>query len=190
MTTAWSEHEKHPPGGGRERFGVACNPATQFGHDDLPSSAPSAQVQVGTFGAIFGGMNAFQIAIDPVWQLPLLLVGATPARSTATLGRDSVELQFGFTRVEVPYSAIADVRERDWSWLLGIGIRVASDKTLGLIGSRRGVVQITLKAPTVRGVLFMRHPRNLAISMAEPERFIEAVRARLPQSDASTTSPS
>ena len=39
-------------------------------------------------------MDSFRIAIDPVWQLPLLLIGATPARSTATLGHDSVELQF------------------------------------------------------------------------------------------------
>jgi hypothetical protein len=33
----------------------------------------------------------------------------------------------------------------------------------------------------VRGVLFLREPKNIAVSMADPVGFIDAVRARLPQ---------
>lgn len=126
-------------------------------------------------------MSTFGIAIDPLWRLPLLIVGASQSRSRATLTEDAIDIRFGFAQVRVPYTAIAGLAEREWSWLLGVGIRVASDRTLGLIGSTQGVVQITLKAPTVKGVLFMRHPRNIAVSLSEPAAFIEAVSARLPR---------
>jgi hypothetical protein len=81
--------------------------------------------------------------------------------------------------VTIPYANIRELFERQWSWLLGIGIRIAGNETLGLIGSTQGVVQVALKEPSVRGVLFMRHPKHIAISLSEPRRFIEAVQQRL-----------
>ena len=101
-------------------------------------------------------METFEISRDPLWRLPLLIIGATESRSVATLEDDTIDLRFGFAHVRIPYANIADVRGREWSWVLGIGIRVAGDKTLGLVGSTRGVVQIAFREPTVRGVLFMR----------------------------------
>jgi hypothetical protein len=125
-------------------------------------------------------MLVFDIAIDPAWRLPLLIIGATQARSKAVLGEETVDLAFGIAKVSIPYSNIHDLRQRSWSVMLSVGIKIAGDKTLGLIGSRQGVVQIALKEPTVRGVLFMRWPRNIAVSMGDPNGFIEAVQERLP----------
>lgn len=125
-------------------------------------------------------MTAFAIARDPVWRLPLLVIGATASRSKATFGEDAVELQFGLANVTIPYGAIRDVTERDWSWWLGVGLRIASDKTLGLIGSTRGVVQIAVKPGTVKGLLFLREPNNVAVSLEDPVGFIEAVQQRVP----------
>lgn len=124
-------------------------------------------------------MQPFRIARDFVWRLPLMIVGLTESRAFVTLGDDAVDIQFGFTKISIHYADIRDVNERDWSWLLGLGVRVAGDKTLGLVGSTRGVVQIALRAPTVRGVLFMRAPRNIAVSLEEPASFIAAVRERI-----------
>jgi hypothetical protein len=125
-------------------------------------------------------MESFEIERDVAWRLPLLVIAATEARSVVVLKDDHIDVRFGMAHVTIPYANIRELHERDWSWWLGIGIRIAGDKTLGLIGSTQGVVQIALREPTVRGVLFMRHPRNIAISLSQPQAFIDAVRARLP----------
>ncbi len=124
-------------------------------------------------------MEAFRIARDPLWRLPLLIIGATEARSVATLDEDGLGLQFGVARLRVPYRNIRHVATRDWAWWLGVGIRIAEDKTLGLVGSTQGVVQIALKEPSAEGVMFMRHPRNVAVSLEDPGGFIAAVERRL-----------
>lgn len=124
-------------------------------------------------------METFRIERDVVWRPALMVIAATESRSVATLEDDAVDLRFGIAHLRVPYATIRSVREREWAWWLGVGIRIAGDKTLGLIGSTRGVVQIELKEPTVRGVLFMRHPRNIAVSLEDPVAFIRAVEQRL-----------
>lgn len=121
----------------------------------------------------------FAIERDLAWRLPLLVIAATEERSVAVLEKDHLDIRFGIAHIQIPYENIRELHPRDWSWWLGIGIRVAGDKTLGLIGSTRGVVQIALKQPTVRGVLFMRHPRNVAVSFSDPTGFVEAVERRL-----------
>ncbi|MCB9600685.1 MAG: hypothetical protein H6722_07620 [Sandaracinus sp.] len=126
-------------------------------------------------------METFAIARDPIWRAPLLLIGATEARSVATLEDDAVDLRFGIAHVRIPYRSIRAIRRRGWPWYLGFGIRIAGDKTLGLVGSSTGVVEIALDAPTVEGVLFMRHPRNVAVSLVLPEAFEEALQRRLGQ---------
>lgn len=124
-------------------------------------------------------METFRIARDFAWRLPLLIIGATESRSLVTLGDDAVDIQFGFAKVSIPYANIRDVAGREWSWLLGIGIRVAGDKTLGLIGSTQGVVQIALRTPMDRGGLFLRNPRNVAVSLEDPNGFMRALDERL-----------
>jgi hypothetical protein len=124
-------------------------------------------------------MSEFAIARSGIWRLPLKLIGATDARSKATLEDDVVDVTFGIARVRIPYTNIRSVTPRRWSWWLGVGIRIAGDKTLGLVGATTGVVQIALNEPTVEGVRFMRRPRNIAVSLEDPEGFIHAVEGRL-----------
>jgi len=68
-----------------------------------------------------------------------------------------------------------------WRTRRCIGIRIAGDATLGLIGSSSGVVQIALKQPNEEGGMFLRHPRNIAVSLRDPSGFMSAVEARLPR---------
>jgi hypothetical protein len=124
-------------------------------------------------------MESFAIEREWAWRAPLLIIGATKERSVATLEDECVDLRFGIAHVRVPYANISELREREWACWLGIGIRIASNKTLGLIGSTRGVVNIALKEPTVNGVLFMRHPRNIAVSFSDPAGFVAAVERRI-----------
>lgn len=123
-------------------------------------------------------MESFPILRDPLWRLPLLIIAATASRSIVTVDDDTIDLQFGIARVTIPIANVASVAQREWSWILGIGIRIASDKTLGLIGSTRGVVQIALRERTVDGLLFLRRPRNVAVSLEDPWGFIEAIERR------------
>lgn len=123
-------------------------------------------------------MDRFPIRRDLAWRVPLLIILATASRSMVTLDDDGIDVRFGVAHVQIPIDNVASVHRRDWSWLLGVGIRIADDKTLGLIGSSDGVVQIALREPTVEGSLFLRRPRNIAISLEDPDAFIEAVRAR------------
>jgi hypothetical protein len=124
-------------------------------------------------------LERFQIERDWAWRGPLWLIGATESRAVAVLEESGVTIRFGFVHLEIPFGNIRELCPREWDWWLGIGIRVASDKTLGLIGSTRGVVQIALKEPSVRGVLFMRYPKNIAVSFADPTGFIAAVERRV-----------
>lgn len=124
-------------------------------------------------------MDKFEISRDLLWRAPLRLIGATEERSYVTLGKDAIDLQLGMARVRIPYANVREAKPRKWPWYLGVGIRIAGDKTLGLIGSTRGVVQISLREPTVDGVLFMRRPNHVAVSLAEPEVFLAALRERL-----------
>ncbi len=125
-------------------------------------------------------METFTIARDWAWRAPLLIIGATESRSVVTLEEENIDLRFGIAHVRIPYSNVRKLAERDWAWWLGYGIRIASDKTLGLVGSGHGVVQISLREPTVNGVLFMRHPKHVAVSLTDPAAFIAAVTARMP----------
>lgn len=127
-------------------------------------------------------MREFTISRSPVWRMPLLLIGATAERSKVTLEGEHVDVRFGAAHVRIPYANIQTVSPRPWSLWLGIGIRVARAKTLGLVGSTSGVVQIALKAPSREGVLFMRHPLNIAVSLDDSDGFIRALEARLPGS--------
>jgi hypothetical protein len=124
-------------------------------------------------------METFRIARDFAWRLPLLIIGATEGRSLVTLGDDALDIQFGFASVRIPYADIRGVNGREWSWLLGVGIRIAGDKTFGLIGSTQGVVQIAVRPGSVRGGLFLREPRNIAVSLEDPNGFMTALEARL-----------
>jgi|JRYL01.1.fsa_nt_gb hypothetical protein len=126
-------------------------------------------------------MERFQIARDPLWRAPLMLIGADAERSHVTFATDALDVQLGMARVRVPYANVREAKRRTWPWYLGIGIRIAGDKTLGLVGSTKGVVQLSFREPTVDGVLFMRRPNHLAVSLEDPEGFLAELQKRLPR---------
>jgi hypothetical protein len=89
-------------------------------------------------------MARFDIRIDTLWSAPLLLIGATHAKSYVELGSEEIFVKFGMGEVKIPLANVASASPHEWSLFYGIGHRLGNDG-LGYVGSTEGVVQITSK---------------------------------------------
>ena len=116
----------------------------------------------------------FQMRIDPWWQPLLLVGGGTRDSSYVELNDDTLTARFGwlFQRA-IPREDIEGVTQTRWPLWMGVGWRTNFVGGFGLIGSFRGVVEIRLRTP-IR-VWRVVTCRRLAISLEEPERFVEAL---------------
>lgn len=116
----------------------------------------------------------FQIRIDPWWQPLLLAGGATRDGSYVQLEQGRVKLQFGWLfSHEISLSDIESVQEMSWPVWYGVGLRTDFVDLVGLVGSHQGVVELRLRSPLrVWGLL---RCRRLAVSLEEPQRFVEAM---------------
>jgi len=116
----------------------------------------------------------YQIRIDPWWQPLLLAGGATRDGAYVQLEGGRVKAQFGWLfNQELSLGDIESVREMSWPVWYGVGLRTDFVDLVGLIGSHQGVVELRLRSPLrVWGLL---RCRRLAISLEEPQRFVEAM---------------
>lgn len=125
-------------------------------------------------------MARFDIRIDTLWIAPLLLVGATHAKSFVEVGSEEIFLKFGMGEEKIPLSNVDTVAPHEWSLFHGIGHRVGYDG-MGYVGSTDGVVQIKLKSPqSFHLLLGMKIDLgNFYVSLTDPEGFMAAVGAAL-----------
>ena len=114
----------------------------------------------------------FQIRIDPIWRVPLLIGGAIRVNSHVALTDEGVRVRFGllFDRL-VPYDDIKAVFGRSWPFLYGIGWRSNLRGVIGLVGSYHDVVEVRLnkRGPRAWGLFPV---DRICVSLEEPERFI------------------
>jgi hypothetical protein len=118
----------------------------------------------------------FAIRIDWWWRPFMLFVGATPSNSYVAIDGDVLRLRFGaaFNRTIDRRNVIGATRA-SWSFINGLGVR-AGGSTFGLIGSTSGVVELELgDAVQLRFVGWPWSARRIAISMEDPQAFIDAV---------------
>jgi hypothetical protein len=116
------------------------------------------------------------------WRPLLAVFGATPARSFVEVGRESVRFRFGpgFDQT-IPREEIEEATLAHWPAIGGIGWRLwigAHGGVVGLIGSLRDVVEVSLEDPRkvrVLGIPFT--TRRIYVSLEDPERFVEELRA-------------
>ena len=129
----------------------------------------------------------YSIRIDPWWR-PLLLVGAATAdNSYVDVGEEAVEVQFGLFHRTIPRSEIEGAEPKRWPVWMGVGWRTDLRGTFGLIGSYQGVVEIRLRTPLrVWGVL---NCPKLAVSLEEPDRFLEELGAAPKRETAPSETP-
>ena len=121
----------------------------------------------------------FPIRLDGVWRAPLLVIGATPKRAFVEIEGDVISCRYGWWRDRIALADIVSAKPMPWRWYWGIGMRIAPDRTLGLIGSTKGVVVMQLQQERVFKVPFKMRFRHLAVSLEDPDAFMTALRERL-----------
>ena len=118
----------------------------------------------------------FAIARSRWWRPLLALFGGTAARSYVTVNDDGCVARFGFNRIALPHEHIAAAEVGKWPWYGGIGWRTNFKDTLGLIGTRDGVVLITLAAPVRTRLLKIPITvTKLYVSVEDPQGVIAAL---------------
>ena len=89
----------------------------------------------------------------------------------------TVEFRMGpLFRLRVPRDHVQGARSRGWPSLLGWGWRYDLRGTVGLIGTRSGVVEVSLGEPRwVRLVILPVRCRRVAASLEAPQALIDAL---------------
>lgn len=117
----------------------------------------------------------YAIRLDPVWRPLLLIAGATRDRSFVETSADAVRLKFGpLFDATVPRSDIAAATSRRPTPLSGIGLRLGFG-SVGLLGSRSGLVEIRLKTPRRFAIAFVPTPwrvGRILVSVDDPDALI------------------
>jgi hypothetical protein len=113
--------------------------------------------------------------VGALWLPFLALFGATPAGSFVEVTPASVRFRFGPLFDEtIPRRMVGGVAPAKWSLLGGIGWRLGRGKTIGLIGSLKNNVEVTLREPLrVRFLFFPKRCQRIVVSLREPEAFLE-----------------
>jgi hypothetical protein len=125
-------------------------------------------------------MAKFNIHIDPIWKAPMLLIGATQAKSWVDVADDELDIRMGVGHEHIPLSNVASVSPHEWSMWYGLGHRLGYDG-IGYVGSTNNVVEIKLKKPQAFNLLLgiKADYGSFFVSVDDPEAFIAAVRSAL-----------
>lgn len=119
----------------------------------------------------------YPMRLDPPWRPLLALFGGTPGRSFVELTPKTVRFRFGwaFDRT-LAHAEIAGAQRVRWPLWWGIGWRLAPGGTVGLIGSRRGVVAVRLRHPRWMRLLFIPwRCHRICVSLEDPDGFVRAL---------------
>ena len=118
-------------------------------------------------------MQRFSMQLSPFWLPLLTLFGATPSRSFVEIDGSTLRAKFGFFYHTFPLDDIESAVQRNWPLLFGIGWRTNFVGLVGLVGSRKNVVEIKFRS---RHRVNMVIPRlrcdRLAVSLKDPKAFL------------------
>ena len=117
----------------------------------------------------------FSFRLDPLWRGPLLLIGARRSGAWVDLGEEALQLRFGFFSARIPLADVHGARRIDWPFYYGIGVRLAPRRTIGYIGSQRGVVEVRLRRARRFSVIVPVERERVALSLQAPDAFIDAL---------------
>ena len=124
----------------------------------------------------------YPIRISAVFGLVLRLLKVKKDTAWVELGDDGLHIEYGYVAADVAYDNIEEVAVRHWPTLYGFGLRVGPKRTMGYVAAGGNVVWLVLKEPQplslgVRKLTLER--KQIAVSVADPEAFTEALRLRL-----------
>jgi hypothetical protein len=116
----------------------------------------------------------FAIRVDAFCRPFLLLGGAGGENSYVEVDKDAVTVRFGWLfNQTIPRDEIEGAEPAQWPWWAGIGWRTNFSGTIGLVGSYDAVVEIRFRQR--RRLWGFTGYRGLAVSLQEPERFLQAL---------------
>jgi hypothetical protein len=117
---------------------------------------------------------------DRLWRAPLLLIGATADRSHVDVGDGALDVRFGLANERVPLSQVVSSEPSEWPLIYGIGVRIGRGG-IAYVGSRFGVVRITLREPHRFRVFFGIRAafRSFYVSLDDPDAFLADLRGAL-----------
>jgi hypothetical protein len=118
----------------------------------------------------------FAIPVDPIIRP---LVAAVGGRSSAVVevSEDEVRIRFGrLFDATLPRRSIVAVGPGEWTRLGGLGWRIARDR-VGVIGARKGLVEIRLRRPQRFSVALIPWTASrIVVSVSDPKGLISALR--------------
>ena len=120
--------------------------------------------------------DRYYIRVDPWWRPLVLAGGATRENAYVDMDDDSLTICYGMLFGHTVMRAdIESAAKRDWPIWMGVGWRSDLRGGFGLIGSRRGVVELRLTTP-VR-VWRLLNCTRIAVSVEDPDGFLSALGA-------------
>ena len=120
----------------------------------------------------------FDIRRDTLYKIPLRLIGVKASSAYVELHPDELRVCFGRYRERFAYADLVDVEPIPWKGRWGIGVRWV-DRTIAYVGSTQGVIAFRLREPRKFRVLVELEADRVAVSAADPNGLIEALRARI-----------
>ncbi len=132
----------------------------------------------------------FAIRIDMIWQPFMLFLGATRGNCYLELHGGELQLRFGpaFNHT-ISRDNVIGASPGSWSFMNGMGV-IAGGSTLGLVGSTGGIVELELRDSVhLRFVGWARGVRRIAISLEDPQGFIDAVTSAGPSPEPTRPTP-
>lgn len=119
------------------------------------------------------------IRLDPVWRPVLLLINARPSTCWVEMDEAQLRVRFGLFSASLPLSEVHGGRRIPWPLLWGVGVRIAPKRTVGYIGSLKGVVRLRLKRPRTFLVILPITRERVAFSLEDPKGFLKALADRI-----------
>ena len=112
---------------------------------------------------------------------PLLaLFGGTSSRSYVDVIAGSIRFRFGMFDESFSIDDIAAVERTEVPLIAGLGWKIGIHRTFGLIGSQKGIVQVTLREPRRVWVTFIPFKaRHIVVSLEDPDAFIADLKEKI-----------
>lgn len=123
----------------------------------------------------------YPLSVGRLWRPSLALLGVRREDAYARLDEDAVEIRIGrYFSTCIPVSTVTLARAGEGNRICHFGVCVRQADRVALVADSRGAVEVTLAEPQ-EGTLLGRRVTfsTLAISLEQPEDFLEEVHRRL-----------
>lgn len=115
----------------------------------------------------------FPMRLSSLGKPILALFGGIQSQSYVDVIAGSIRFKFGFYDLSLSTSEISGVESTTIPLIAGLGWKLGFGGSVGLIGSQKGVVKVSLREPKhIRMLLIPFTARSIYVSLQDPEGFI------------------